>query len=190
MGRIIRPFKATQVDILNPLPGGVTQEDVVRAAGFFDPKASQEPAFKVDYKWQGAGIGTDGSFEYDELTLNPGEAEKLDEKVVDIILKTVGHLGIVKVKEGDDIRKKTVEGLNKAKNHYNLHGSVGYLKFQDRAQYSEEQMNRNKNIMKPYLINMEKEKLIQAEIEKLEKEYLAERPRKTSRQDFTSANQE
>jgi len=175
LGRRISPLKFTQVELLNPLPGGVTKEDILSLCGFFDPKASNELAFKVEYKWQGAGVDHTGTVEYDELVLEPGESAKMEEKVANTILKTVADLGIVKISPTDNLLRKKIEGLQRAKNHYNLHGSVGYMKFQDRNNYSEEQMSRNRNVIKPYIINIEKEKLIQAEIDRLEQGYLAER---------------
>jgi len=175
MSKLISPLINTDVELLNPLPGGVTKEDVLRLANVFDPKASTAPAFQIEYIWQGAGVHGDGRIERGELTFNPGNSHKMPEEVADVVLKTIGSLGIVKVRATDDVRKKKLEGLHKAREHYNLHGMTGYQKFQNRNDYSEEQMQRNRKPIQPYLINIEKEKLIQAEIDRLEKDYFADK---------------
>ena len=161
-------LRVVAVSLLNPLPADISVKDIVEAAGFFDPKASDEvSAFRIEYTWGGSGVDIMGNYEYDQLTLNPGDSIETPEDAANTVLKGLKDLGVVKVRKNDDLVVKALEGLHAALEHYRERGEMGYLKFQQRHALNDEQMKLQRNTLRPYLINMEKAKAIEAEIERL-----------------------
>lgn len=161
-------LRVVAVELLNPLPANVSVKTIVEAAGFFDPKASEDvPAFRIEYTWGGSGVDLTGNYEYEQLVLNPGESIETPEPAADTVLKDMKPIGLVKVRKTDNRKQKTLEGLHAALEHYRERGEMGLLKFQTRNGLSDEQMKLQRNVLKDYLINVQKAKAIEAEIARL-----------------------
>lgn len=161
-------LKTETVTLLNPLPGKVTPKDIIDAAGFFNPKARGDvEVFTVEYKWAGAGVDEWGNYEYDELTLKPGDTIEMTDQVAKAILSTLKDIGIVMVRKGEDFAAKVLEGLHTALDFYRLNGEEAILRFQQNNQFTDEQMRLQRSVLRAYLINVEKAKVIQAEIDRL-----------------------
>lgn len=127
-----------------------------------------EPLFRVRVEWAPGDPEEQESF-----FLDPGEfAADMKGSVARMLARDLQVRGVVVVENPEDdeeVRRATFKALKTMKENLNERGRKQLLQYQKKGGFTEAEMEIEKDLLHPYYVNAEKEKLVDAEIAKLRK---------------------
>src|SRR5574338_1535131 len=171
-----RKITERNVTLHNPCPKGMSEVDVWDEVGIFEPSAREDvPAFRVDYRWAPGDAS-----EEEAIRLDPGDSIEVRSTEGRMIFQALSDRGVVVLEDGEELTvEKTLQALNRAKNFFAERGARQIVNFQRTHGLSEEEMKVQKGRVAPYFYNKEREKLIDAEITRLQGERKGRKSNKT-----------